>query len=162
MDGTPKIPLLLLFFAISTVGWARIGETLEEAEARYGESTAGNALPLLPGSSTYTFARSGLDILVVLLDGKVVAIQYQKSEKNALNKSVELSNTEIETLLKSNDPKNWSVVHRGMAIILRSDDGTLGARFDRMDNTLFIFTEKTNQLLESNKAQKEKENLEGL
>jgi len=161
MKATQPLLCCALAVMLSSTGWARIGETLEQCEARYGKASERKPIDLLPGSKTYMFSKAGMEIFCILLDGKVVAIQYEKGEKDILGSPEKLSDVEIEKLLDSNSEAGWKIVHRGSAIVFQSDDRALGARFERLKNRLFIFTEETNAKLMDNKAEKQKENLEG-
>jgi hypothetical protein len=161
MKASQALLLCALAIMLVSTGWARIGETLAQCEERYGRPSPGKPIALLPGSETYSFTKAGMEIFCVLLDEKVVAIQYQKETKDILGHSEKMSDVELQKLLDSNSPGVWKKVHSGVAAIFKSEDNSLMARFDRLKNQLFIFTEEANDKLEGNQAEKQKDNLEG-
>jgi hypothetical protein len=152
------VPILAAMLASPAL--ARIGETLAQCEERYGKpSPGGKPIALLPGSSTYLFSKAGMQICCTLLDGKVVAIRYQKEARDVLDNPEKMSDVEVQKLLDSNSPGVWKKVHSGFPVIFKSEDNSLLARFGK--NELFIFTKEACDKFDSNQADKQKKDLEG-
>jgi len=131
----------LLILTISTSAFGRIGETPEECADRYGE-------PLKITDDH---------------EGKADLIVFQKLEKNALGKSVAMSDNEIETLLKINsDGKEWKIspvisMDREWA----TTDGSMHALYKTFDNTLMLATDAFIKRADEEKKASENEQLEG-
>ncbi len=88
-----KLFLLLFFVLISSENlFARIGETLEQLKARYGEEKIGTD-PLLLGTSNYDFNKDGYRICVSLKDDRSILEGFLRKDKT-------ISNDDIQRLLK--------------------------------------------------------------
>lgn len=74
---------------------ARIGETLEQCKVRYGT-------PITESKSSAAFIKAGFVIGVMFYEGKVDSLAIVKVEKDALGKSIEMSDNEISQLLQAN------------------------------------------------------------
>lgn len=86
---------LLVLLAFQEVSFARIGETQEQVEARYGKSVM--LVSNKPRERIFTYSSKGLNILVVYFDGKS-SMETYKAEKG----SSALSDVVIQALLEVN------------------------------------------------------------
>jgi hypothetical protein len=92
-----KLFFLLFTLALSAPALvsARIGETREQCEARYGKPTG--------LGEDYSFhEKSGLQVVCIYHAGKCDCIAFNQLEMSADKKTLPLSDTMIQTLLKAN------------------------------------------------------------
>jgi hypothetical protein len=82
-----------LALALSSSCFARIGETLEQAEQRYGK-------PTFEQGDYYIYKKAPFELILHFFDGKADSIKYKKIETKG--KSVRLSQREINALLDIN------------------------------------------------------------
>ncbi len=148
--------LFALGFLFPAAAFARIGETLAQCETRYGKAynTEG---------SMSAFRKGGLLIGVVFYQGKADVVYYEKEERNIVNLAAEMSENEIETLLKANGgDKKW----KKSAVISmdkhwQTEEGELFANYTTIRSQLTVCTrEYLEREFEKTKA-KEKKQLEG-
>jgi hypothetical protein len=130
--------------------FARIGETEQECAARYGEPTK-----KLPNNS-FLYQKSDLNIFIISCNGKADAIAYSK-----IAKGQQLSETEIEILLKSN---SGVVPWQKRAVISMNRDwetenGELLANYNTAEHLLMIATK--DYFAREKADAKEGRNLEG-
>ena len=126
------LPLLIF----SMPAYARIGETQEQCKQRYGIPVKVDSVQNMMG-----FKKSGFFIIIQFHDGKADMIRFSKLEQNILGIATEMSENEIETLLKANGSKVWK--QREVISMNReyeTEDGVLFAQYDIMENTLMILT----------------------
>jgi hypothetical protein len=166
----PRAPLLAAIAAVtlttSSTLFARIGETEQECAARYGEP-----IKKFPDNSL-AYQKSGLAIIISFFDGKAASVVYRKIATNALSKGEQLSENEIEILLKSNSggvpwkkrvaisiTKNWET--DSMIKHWETENGELLATYLTFDNLLMVGTKDHLAREKAEKAAKESKNLEG-
>ena len=77
---------------------ARIGETLEQCKARYGEAETQDAPP--PAEQCYLFHKNGIMVVVALVGGRAAQIVY--AAVSPRGESGELSGTQVTGLLAAN------------------------------------------------------------
>lgn len=156
--------LIALFLFASLVSFARIGETYGEAEKRYGKHI-GKSVEV---SSKYgmwgrAYKKSGLQIYAVFLRGSIGLIAYQKIEKDVLGISKELSENEIQILLKANANGKWTGRHPSpFKKQWVSPDDKIVAEYDLAEHTLLIMTVKCMNLSNKLSEENDKEKLNGL
>lgn len=95
---TPSlVPFAVLMFSLPSVSTARIGETLQQCIARYGQPDSGPEESVVhPKATDCAFIKNGLDVSVVFYQGKAVDIMFRKVDGSSFNPS------EIDELLKAN------------------------------------------------------------
>jgi hypothetical protein len=150
----------------SSTLFARIGETEQECAARYGEP-----IKKFPDNS-FHYQKADLGILITFFNGKADAITYRKIATNVLGKGEEISENEIEILLKSNSggvpwkkrvaisiTKNWET--DSMTKHWETENGELLATYLTFDNLLKVGTKDYLAREKAKKDAKESKNLEG-
>ena len=151
-------PLLfcLLCSAISPAK-ARIGETLEQCIARYG-----NPVRPIEERMPVTFQKSGLLIGVVFIDGKAAQIMFFKPDQTD-GKLSHLSADEIKALLDANGAgRAWSVSpSRPLDKAWTTADGELFAVYLTARSTLTIRTKAFDEASKAKAREDEKKALEG-
>jgi len=93
MIASAKLLSCVLAVALSSTGWARIGETLEECIARYGEfSPNPDANDVFvfhdPEVGVYYFNKSGIKITVEIHNGRASRIQFASEQGVALDNDI--------------------------------------------------------------------------
>ena len=106
--------------------WARLGETPEQCEERYGAPIVSKVLPMdsiAPGGVVTLYRKSGLEIKVLYFSGTAWEVRFEKSEKDALGFAEEFSPTEIESLMEANSSgKEWQGGYPSCGGIMRQRD----------------------------------------
>jgi hypothetical protein len=96
----------LLLTALLVLPWnaqCRIGETLDECKARYGN-------PVEAKKDTALFLKNAIYVSVHFADGRVDEISYSKRDPKDSKKSVRPSDAEVNILLRANAPDtSWEV-----------------------------------------------------
>jgi len=156
--------ILLALFGVPSLN-ARIGETLEECEVRYGPPVKGPIIDSsIEGAQQYAFAKSGFEVGVTFHQGKAVVLLFSKLEKDALGNSVAMSKAEIEVFLEANQlggpwvelPSTQTpFMHKGW---FSPDADT--AVYNQTKNYLVIMSKAYLSLANEAKEQKERQNLE--
>jgi len=150
------ISLIIMLFFIHNNIEARIGETPEQCEKRYGKS-----FTLEENDFTY-YRKSGLIIMVNFFEGKVDMIGFRKVEENILGIAEELSDNEIQALLKVNGEKRlWK--ERNIISMNKeweTADGEIFAYYNFMQKFLSIAKREYLERIEAEKKTKEEEKLE--
>jgi len=150
--------LLIPIFALcmSPSAWARIGDTLQECQKRYGESKK------VAGPNHY-FKKGGFSIVVTLFENKVDFIGYWKAEENVLGISVAMSENEIEQLLKVNSGERVWKKREVISVNQewQTEDGDLAASYRTLENNLVIATKGNLERAAAAKKSKENKALEG-
>jgi len=152
-----KILTVLLLSASSLL--ARIGETQDQCIARYGTALMSDAK-----TNMSLFQKGGMDITAFYRDGKVECISYTKSERDALDKPIKMSMTEIDALLSANGSvSKWNKTKSNPIIQnWTNEESGAVASYRSLDRILLIMTKECMQrTIEESKA-KEKKALEGL
>jgi hypothetical protein len=116
-----KTPQRLLCCALavmlSSTGWARIGWTLDQCIATYGEATPSDGSGRVwemaamdsgfkapPSAQAFTFQRGTITVAVGLVDGVVQMIAYMKPRDG----SVDFTEADFQGLLQRNYPGGWT------------------------------------------------------
>jgi len=95
--------LIIFMVVLWSPGYGRIGETIEECITRYGEPQF--EVDLF-GRPAQVFKKSGYIISVLFYERKVDLIMFVKEDEDYLGFSLEISDNELEILLKSNGDGN--------------------------------------------------------
>jgi hypothetical protein len=150
--------LLIHILALATFSSAeaRIGDTLQECQTRYGAPTK-TAKPHV------YFKKGAFVIVVTFFEDKVDFIGYWKVEQNILGKSVVCSENEIEQLQKANGGER---VWKKREVIStdrewQTEDGELSSFYKTFDNNLVIVTKGCWERAAAAKKAKENKSLEG-
>lgn len=146
--------IAVLFPACS---FARIGETPEQCENRYGK-------PLSTNEGGGLFFRKGpLLFQVNFFEGKCDSIIFNKEEKNVLGKPTELSDSEIAIILKANGgDRKWNELPVSPTMrVWKTEDGAITAVYTFFENGLALITKDYVQRYTSAESAKEKKGLEG-
>lgn len=151
-----KTSLLLLSMLIaSTPALARIGETPEQCQARYGE-------PVKKLSNNRSlFQKNGILIIAEFYEGKADLLTFRKVDQNIIGIPADFSDNEIAGLLKANGgEKAWKKVESlSLDSQWQTDDSALIANYASVDKLLFIVTKNHMAHSEENKKKKEDKNL---
>jgi hypothetical protein len=136
---------------------ARIGETPQECAARYGQPIKTLQEDML------LYQKAGLGVIVTFYKGKADAIAYRKIAENALGKGEQISDNEIEFLLKSNSGDTpWK---KRSAISMNreweSENSNLLATYITFENLLVVATQDYLAREKAKKNAKEGKTLDG-
>jgi hypothetical protein len=140
---------------------ARIGETLQECERRYGPSTA---LKIEPDTAVYSFTKGPFSIAAIIWRGTVHNLMISKRGQNAAGISQELAAAELETFLEANrgesvwiekrtDSKNYA--------FWESSDNRRRATFEIRTGLLLFSTNEYETKKAADKATEDKAALKG-
>jgi len=148
-----KVVLVGLLLLLPSTTFARIGETLTQCEARYGKADRTDK-----DTGVVYFLKGGFYIMVDFHQGKAEAVGYKKEQGGK-----EMSDNEIETLLKANgEDKKWKRIE---SITIkqqwRTEDGLLVAVYYPVDNILLVGTQEGLARFRTEKKAKEDKKLEG-
>jgi hypothetical protein len=148
--------ILILHCVISSFAFARIGETLQVCEQRYGT-------PTKTANESVAFQKGGFVIIITFFEGKADSIIYSKATRNALGKGTEISDNEIQQLLKLNGGERAWNKSGGISMDREwdSEDGELFAFYKTIDNYLAIGTKGFNDRTKAKKKAKENKGLDG-
>lgn len=152
---------LACFILIPYAATARIGETLQQCESRYGPSTA---LKIEADTAVYSFIKGPYSIAAIIWKGTVHNLMISKRDGAASGISRELTEAELETLLEANrgespwikknsDEKNYR--------FWEASDRDRRAVYEVKTNLLLFTTGEYSAKLNSDKAAIERAALEG-
>jgi hypothetical protein len=168
MKALSWITTIILAGILPLNGWARLGETPEQCEERYGSPSITKKEPegFLPGVTLAVYQKAGLAISVIFYKGTAGFVFFEKSEKNALGNAKELSLPEIEALLKANGGgKKWRValptIRGPLGNAWELDDGSATAEYVDGPNRLAVQTAEYLAAERARRRAKDEENLNG-
>lgn len=136
---------LLFLFLLALPATARIDETVQEIQTRYGKALKGVKAEY-PVTVAGLYQKNDFQITVGFYQGKSYYEQFQKIDPKTRTPSLPISQTEQEALLKANcSGCNWTG-HVNQSF--RFGEGTLSETvYDRSDNQAkAIYSEKTKTL----------------
>lgn len=160
--------VIVLVMILPSGSSARLGETPEQCEERYGTPVAEDEMVdfHMPGALAVSYQKAGLTIYIAFINGTAGQIQYEKSQKNALGIAEEMSDAEILSLLQANSGGGeWN--ERDLSASLRRGklwvlDGKLAyAVYGMSDNVLVFQNVAFHHKREANKEAAEVKNLDG-
>jgi len=135
----------------------RIGETRAQIEARYGTPLKNT------DDGSCVFLKGGFRIVVSFYQDTADLIIYGKAEQDALDNSVEMSDNEIQTLLKAcGGEKKWKP--REVISVDKqwlTEDETLFAVYDSFKHFLAVGSKEYAERSSSGKKSEEDKNLQG-
>ena len=151
-----RLLVVAVILLSSVFSYARIGETKEECEKRYGA-------PISKKNENYwVFSKSGILIAVEFFEGVGECIFYRKKEEDIIGNPEEFSDNEKEILLKSNSDSPWK---KKPALSFNeewtTEDDLLGAVHLSERRLLIVATIKYFDRQAKETKDKEKENLDG-
>jgi hypothetical protein len=145
--------IIALLLCCCASAFARIGETLEQCKQRYGQ-------PYKTTEQAVYFRKAPFHIAVIFYQGKAICVGYRMIEENALGKGTEISDNEIEQLLKFNGAdRQWK--RREVISMWYTLDGQLFAHYDTWDHYLGVATKEWFERIAADTKQKEDKALEG-
>src|ERR1017187_9069927 len=97
-----KPALLLCFLLLAVPAHARLGETTEQIEARYGKPIKATK-PESPATDAEVYEKNGFQITVGFYEGKSYYEQFRKIDPQKPNSFLEITETERNRLLKANE-----------------------------------------------------------
>lgn len=168
MKLLPCVLAIVLVAVLSSTGWARLGETPEQCEERYGPALLTKDVPKgdVPGAVYSHYNKAGLNIFATFYEGRVGEIFFEKEETNALGKAQKLSQAEIEALLAANGGgKEWKKVsplqsgfgNQGWLL----DDKSALAIYMSLENRLIFTDMGFSTIRTKNIEAREQQNLDG-
>jgi len=118
-----SLSLIVLALTLAGSAHARLGETKEQIQVRYGK-------PVKETSSDAQYEKQAWRIAVRYLDGKAVSETFTKAE------AAEISHNEVEIILLKNANNDW--------VLLKNEKGR--QRWQRPTGSLAEYTGKTLRL----------------
>ncbi len=166
MKASQSLLSFALAILLSSTGWARIGETIDQCGVRYGDPFKEDAeLVGFPDSTALFYRKSGLMMIVGFWRGKAVILTIGRPTGSG--SSEQLSDVEVETLLAANAPGKWKKLEPLAAGFGSegwiSEDGKVWAKQEKLTTnpTLQIMTKEYIDAQNAAKAAKDKKNLDG-
>ena len=101
-----KPALLLCLLLLAVPAHARLDETTEQIEARYGKPLS-DIKPESPATVARVYEKNGFRIAVGFYEGKSYYEQFQKVDPEKPNSFLEITQTERGWLLKANATYQW-------------------------------------------------------
>ena len=144
---------MILLLVLSAPLFARIGETEEQCNKRYG----GESVPKKVNGGYVFYEMEKFKIIVRIRDGKCTMIEYT-SKKDGLTE------TTIQQLQSLNYPKPWhNPKSNGVSMtITTSEDGHVFSTYESIGKSLQISTKEEVEATSKELAEKEKEFIDGL
>ncbi len=127
---------------------AQIGETLQQCEARYGSEIRRQT------DGLKWFRQAGFVIVIHFYEGRADRIWYAKGTSNTADVYNELSDIEIQSLLKRNSGDRQWIAEDPMlpAKGWHLQDNSIYAQYTHLHNYLFVLTaDSRNRLYEENR-----------
>jgi hypothetical protein len=149
MKAILALSVALAGLAAASPAWARLGETEEQCEKRYGKPSVftdpfpnrptipGEAAPAQNVDKQLLYNTPSAEVLVGFIDGKAASVQYMFNSTNDQPPS-RLTGQFIDALLRANAPSaswlyNWD---HPFALDPKADDAPAGKRW-QLKGTLF-------------------------
>jgi hypothetical protein len=150
---------LMLVILLTGSCFARIGETKETCIARYGPALK-DAID--EDKDAYTVhQKAGFKIVINYWKGKAASIGFIKAEKDELDRSVEISEEEIQLILRNNNQgKDWKKVPL-VWLDKKWEIDSSNAIYHFESRMLYLITKEYELEREKRKAEAEKKNLQG-
>ena len=140
---------------------ARIGETLQQCESRYGPSTA---LKIEAETAVYSFTKGPFTIAAIIWKGTVHNLMISKRGENASGISQDLTEAELETFLEANRGESFWIkrtADSGNYVFWESSDNRRRAIFEIRTGLLLLSTNEYDTKRAADKAAEEKATLRG-
>jgi hypothetical protein len=135
---------LLLAVVLPQVAASKVGETLEQSMARYGEEQPleRTDTALFKKSRLHAFSSDGLRVVVEILGGKVVATTFSCEKSHAAKRAPSMQRELIEKLVKVNgDGVGWRRIAGSTTVShWARRDGKMSAVYDPLDYHLVLYS----------------------
>jgi hypothetical protein len=153
-------PLIFSILASLTCpAFARLGETPEQCNARYGEPVS-----IDKDKKEITYQKAGLLVLITFWNGSAQYIIIGKSERDAIDRPVKMSDAEIETIVQANAGDQKTKPGSEGGVLDKAWETLDGKRIAlyMFDSNVLVLSTKAYALEKQRlKAETEKKNLEG-
>ena len=155
--------IIALLLCCCASAFARIGETIEQCNQRYGQCKQRYGQPDKPTEQYVDFLKAPFKIIVHFYQGKADRVTYRMIEENDLGEGADISDNEIEQLLKLNGAdRQWKRrVVISMDRYWETQDGRLIAYYKTFEHYLAITTKEFCERVAAETKQKEDKALEG-
>lgn len=149
------VPLLILAFAHPAL--ARINETIEQCQTRYGDTFK----QIEP--DTYNATGAGFFIFLKFIDGRCAILGYSKLQNDALGQPIPISPTEQTVLLDNNFGQGkYKRQPGGMNDNYANADASLLAVYDVIKHNLIFTTRKAVEAETKAQQEADSKKMEGL
>ena len=131
--------LPICYFAFSFAAMARLDETIEKCQERYGPilETCDEDRVEKP-SKTHKFSKGGIDVLVTICDDRAVVLRFTSGNLDVLMEPTQLTPEQISSFLLRN-AESWSTPKKFPPFTSwDSGDGKLFAQYNEASKTLTI------------------------
>ena len=149
-----KIFTIILALLIPQMALARIGETKEQCDERYGEPTSVDGV-------ARSYQKGAFTIILYIVDGKCHGISYTKTDGS------EISDKELQTLRSVNGAGSWHERGDGH-VLMRTwtpsnyDNGDDIALYDRRNRTFSRVTARFQKYAADEASRDAKKSTDGL
>ena len=153
-----KYLVFLSTLLLAASAQARIGETLQQCIARYGQVQTA-----VPETGVQIFSKNGFLIAVMFLDQRASMVMVSKTHRNSINIPDPLSENEIDLILKANGQgtpwiEQGAIIKTGEWL---NEESELYASYDRIKNLLTIVTQEWIRLQQAKQDATEAKALNG-
>lgn len=151
---------LAFFFALMVPAFARLGETVDECRTRYGkESSVDEKLSMME------FRKAGFRLMITFDAGRAAYMFINHDPTNDfIPTNPEITDAEIETLLKSNGGGSEWVERKDFDMISKTWDTKDGKRiaiYDTLKHNIMIVSVDYGQKMAEKRKLEQKQNLDG-
>jgi len=153
--GVMKPAILLCLLLLAVPAYARLGETSEQIEARYGKPIKATK-PEGPATDAEVYEKNGFQITVGYHEGKSYYEEFRKPDPQKPNDLLELTETERDLLAKVNDLVGYSG-HAALKYASRFGDGRSEAVYANR-----VFTIRSLRVENQNEADEKKREADNL
>lgn len=157
MTTRPIYCLILASLMLACPALGRIGETVDQCSARYG-----NPIRIDPATGFHSYQRGGMDIICKFTEGKCALIVFTHSQRDALGHGTALTADEIDALLVANSAgKAWNKRLTAPGQSWSLSDGSALAQYDVGKHVLAIITTAENSQDAARSAEASRQRLKG-
>ena len=156
--GDMKPAILLYFLLLAIPAYARLGETSEQIEARYGKPIKATK-PESPATDAEVYEKNGFQIMVGYYEGKSYYEQFRKPEAKEPHYLQEITETERHYLLTANQFSWTNHMQTDKGTIWASDYGKQPAEAVYGNQVLTIRSLRVKKQREADEKKREEENL---
>lgn len=151
-----KPALLLCLLLLTVPAYARLDETTEQIEARYGKPLS-DIKPESPATVARVYEKNGFHITVGFYEGKSYYEQFQKVDPQKPNLFLQITDTERKYLLQANHMLWTNHMQTDRGTIWMSPDGQAEAVDGNQEFT--IRSLRVEKQREADKKKREEDNL---
>jgi len=150
------LSFILLSLLFSPLANARVGETKEQCEKRYGKALGNEG-------EMYFYQKAGLDISVEFNKGVADFIYYLKSQKDKIGQPEKLSDNEVQLLIESNKASGeWEKVKSlSLYTLWHNKQKSLHAKHTKLDRTLTVCSQSYIDRIAKRQKEEEAKKLKG-